>query len=117
MPRRGAGRFLIPAVFEVRGGGADQFGNPDVEWIMYATRRVDFVETPAPESFEGGVLQSHTRALVKCRKDPLMMDLPTDGRVFVQRRYWSIISIADGDPHNTDTRSVLTITVEQGAAT
>ena len=118
MARRGAGRFLTVARFEARTGAADQFGNPDTTWSEYATRRVLFAETPTKsEDLEGGVLQSHTQALLRCRKDALMFALPTDARVYVRGRYWSVVSVAEGDRHETATRNTLTITVDKGPAT
>lgn len=117
MPRRGAGRFLTQALFETRAGGGDVYGNPDIRWVSYARRRCLFTETPAGEGLEGGVLQSHTRATLRCRRDALMLALPTDARVFVKNRYWSVVSIAEGDRHDTGERHTVTITVDQGPAT
>lgn len=117
MARRGAGRFITPAVFETRAGGGDAFGNPDILWQVYARRKVQFTESTGSESAEGGVLQSHTTARLECRQDLLMAALPTDARVEVKDRYWSVVSVAEGDRHHTETRGILTITVDKGPAT
>ena len=104
MPRRGSGRFLTPAIFEVRAGGMDDFGNPDTLWQTYVRRKVMFDEAPAGESLEGGVLQSHTRARLHCRADRMMRALPTDARVQVKGHHWSIVSLSEGDRHITGER-------------
>lgn len=117
MPIRGAARFREPARFEVRSGDADQFGNPATRWQPYATRPVELIQTPANESLEGGVLQSHTRARLRVRKDTLMSGLPTDARVQVRGRYWSIVSVADLTWTEPQNRKVLEFAVDAGVAT
>ena len=117
MARRGASRFITPAVFETRAGGADQFGNPDVQWQAYARRKVMIDESPRSELLSGGILQSHTRATLRCRSDVLMVALPTDARVLIKGRYWSIVSVAEGDRHETAERNTLVMTVDKGSAT
>ena len=104
-------------MFETRAGGADKFGNVATRWLPYARRKCLFSETPAGESLEGGVLQSHTRATLRCRTDALMRALPTDGRVLVKDRYWSVVSVAEGERHETAERGTLTITVDKGPVT
>ena len=111
---RGAGRFRDRAVFEVRSGTGDAYGNPDTVWSDYETRRVEVVEAPGTEALEGGVVQSHTRAVIKVRKDRRMMVLPTDARVLLRERYWSVHSIADLTPRELN---VLQITLDSGATT
>jgi len=115
--RRGAGRFLTPAEFQTRAGGGDVFGNPDTRWLTYARRHVHFDELPAAESLEGGVLQSHTRARLRLRRDAMLALLPTDARVMVKGRAWSVVSVAEGDRHDSMERGTLVITVDKGPAT
>lgn len=117
MPIRGAARFREPARFEVRSGDADRFGNPDTRWMWYGDRPVELVQTPANESLEGGVLQSHTRARLRVRKDAALVALPTDARVKVRGRYWSIVSLADLTWTEPQNRNVLEFTVDAGVAT
>ena len=117
MARRGAGRFLVPAVFEIRAGDADTYGNPDTVWQVYARRRVRLDETLEGESLTGGVLQSSTGARIWCRRDVMMSRIPTDARVLLQGTYWSIESIAEGDRHLTEERNTLVITLERGPST
>lgn len=117
MARRGAGRFRDPATFQVRAGVGDAFGNPDTAWQDYETRRVELLERTSGESLEGGVLQSHTQARLKVRKDARMLMLPTDGRVKVRGRTWSIVSIADLNGTTVEDRNVLEIVVDSGVST
>lgn len=117
MARRGAGRFLFPVRFERRAGGADQFGNPDTQWITYVERRASIEETPAGEALEGDILQSFTTARILCRSDAETRNLRTDDRVWFRERYWSIVSVSEGDPTGSATRGVLTLTLEHSAAT
>ena len=117
MPRRGAGRFQYPAVFETRAGGADQFGNPATRWVTYARRRVHLDETAGGESLEGGVLQGDTRAQLMVRRDAMLAALPTDARVFVKGRYWHVLAMSEGDRHDTAQRDTLMLTLDEGPPT
>ena len=117
MPRRGASRFMFPVCFERRRGAADQYGNQATVWTVLLRRHVSIDETPAGEALEGDILQSTTAARILCRSDSETRALRTDDRVWFRERYWSVISIAEGDPTGTDTRGILTITLEYGPVT
>lgn len=116
MSRRGASRFMFPVRFERRLGGADQYGNPATVWTELLRRHVSIEETPAGEALEGGVLQSTTVARILCRSDSETRNVRTDDRVWFRERYWSVVSIAEGDPTGTDTRGILIMTLEHGPA-
>ena len=117
MPLRGAARFREPAVFEIRSGSADKFGNPDTEWQESVRRRVELVERTAGEGLEGGVLQSHTVARLRVRWDTALATLPSDARVRVRGKYWSIVSVADLTWIDNENRRVLEFAVDAGVAT
>ena len=113
----GAGRFRDIAVFEIRGGAEDQYGNPDTVWETYARRHVEIIERPVGESLEGGVLQSHTRATIHCRRDAVIGSVPTDARVRLRGSNWSIRSIAETTRGPGRNRDLYEITLDRGPAT
>ncbi len=115
--RRGAGRFIYPAVFEIRAGEQDQFGNENTAWSVYARRNVDILEKPSGESLIGGVLQGDTRAQLLVRRDPMMARLPSDARVTVKERTWRVINVSEGDTYERADRETLVIDVEEGPPT
>lgn len=116
MPRRGAGRFLTVAEFQVRAHSRDQYGNQATAWATYITRRGLFAERPLDEEYEGGVLQGHTRATLRVRMDDQVRALPTDARVRIKNRIWSVVGVAEGDRHTTDERHTALITLDAGVA-
>ena len=114
--RGGSGRFLTLGRFEVRIGPRDQFGNAQSVWAPYIERRVFIDETPGAEGLEGGVLQSHTAARCRVRADAKVLALPTDARLRAKGRIWSVLSVARGDPYDTETRGTVEIALDAGVA-
>lgn len=115
MPRRyGAARFRTPAVVEVRAQSPDQYGNQQTRWQPFLHRHIELDETPGSESLEGGVLQSHTRAIARLRLDRMTRQIPNDARIRARGRIFSVLSRAEGDELLTSERGVMTLHLDAG---